>query len=201
MKRRPFLAITLASPLYASCRPISLDSLNGHVRSGPPDASSEQAQSASERFVVSSPDAPEGMIPAAYTCDGRAETPAIIWSGAPSATVSYAVTMHTQVSIIETHTYLVVYDIPQSVHGLPSNSVDIGTFGTNSINGRRECPHPGSKGPAMKDSILTVFALKSVPTVPDPKEGVTRQDLLSSTSRITLASASFTVTYADPSNS
>lgn len=173
-------------------------SKNGSATS---DASSAQAQPATERFTLSSPDAPGCMLAAAHTCDGWAETPSIIWSGAPSGTVSYAVTMHTQVNHFETHADLVVYDTPQWVSELPTTSREIGTFGANSIIGRGEYAPRCSLGPGMKDYVLTVFALQSMPTVPDRQQGVTREELLSSTSEITLASASITVGYTRPTNS
>lgn len=141
MNSRLLIAIVLASALSASCGPMSLDSLTAHGSNKPDDSNSE-AQPASEGFTVSSPDALRGILGIAHTCDGRGETPAINWSGAPQGTVSFAVTMHTQVNIFESHAYLVVYDLPQSVQGLPTNSREIGTFGANSINDRREYASP-----------------------------------------------------------
>ena len=199
MSRRLLISIVLASALSASCGPMSLDRLTAHG-SNKPDDSNSDAQPASERFVVSSPDAPQGILGIAQTCDGRGETPAINWSGAPQGTVSFAVTMHTQVNIFESHAYLVVYDLPQSVHGLPTNSREIGIFGANSINNRREYAPPCSKGPGMKDYVVTVFALNSVPKVTDRKQGVTRQELLSSISHMTLDSATLKISYARPTN-
>ncbi|HAH14910.1 MAG TPA: hypothetical protein DCL45_02430, partial [Chloroflexi bacterium] len=150
MNRRLLTSIVLAGTLSASCGPMSLDRLTAHG-SNKPDDSNSDAQPASERFVLSSPDAPQGILGIDQTCDGRGETPAINWSGAPQGTVSFAVTMHTQVNIFVSHAYLVVYDLPQSVHGLPTNSREIGIFGANSINNRREYAPPCSKGPGMKD--------------------------------------------------
>ncbi|RLT55523.1 MAG: hypothetical protein DWI69_05945 [Chloroflexi bacterium] len=199
MNSRLPIAIVLASALSASCGPMSLDSLTAHG-SNKPDDSNSHAQPASERFVVASPDAPRGILGIAQTCDGRGETPAINSRGAPQGTVSFAVTMHTQVNIFESHAYLVVYDLPQSVHGLPTNNRENGIFGANSINDQREYAPPCSKGPGMKDYVVTVFALNSVPNVTDRKQGVTRQELLSSISQLTLDSATLKISYARPTN-
>ena len=199
MNSRLLIAIVLASALSASCGAMSLDRLTAHG-SNKPDDSNSKAQPASERFVVSIPDAPKGILGISQTCDGRGETPAINWSGAPQGTVSFAVTMHTLVNIFESHAYLVVYDLPQSVHGLPTNSREIGTFGANSINDRREYAPPCSSGPGMKDYVVTVFALNSVPKVTDRKQGVTLQELLSSISHMTLDSATLKISYARPTN-
>ena len=199
MNSRLLIAIVLASALSASCGPMSLDRLTAHG-SNKPDDSNSHAQPASEGFAVSSPDAPRGLLGIAQTCDGRGETPAINWSGAPQGTVSFAVTMQTQVNIFESHAYLVVYDLPQSVHGLPTNSREIGIFGANSINDRREYAPPCSRGLGMKDYVVTVFALNSVPKVTDRKQGVTRQELLSSISQLTIDSATLKISYARPTN-
>lgn len=106
--------------------------------------------------------------------------------------------MHTQVNIFETHAYLVVYALPKSLLGLPTNSREIGMFGSNSINNRREYAPPCSKGPQMKDYVFTVFALNSVSKVTDRKQGVTRQELLSGISHMTLDSATLKISYARP---
>ena len=199
MNRRLLTSIVLAGALSASCGPMSLDRLTAHG-SNKPDGSNSSAQTASEGFAVSSPDGPRGILGIAQTCDGRGEIPAINWSGAPQGTVSFAVTMHTQVNIFVSHAYLVVYDLPKSVHGLPTNSRNIGIFCSNSINDRREYAPPSSRGPGMKDYVVTVFALNSVPKVTAQKQGVTRQELLSSISHMTLDSATLKTSYARPTN-
>jgi hypothetical protein len=52
----------------------------------------------------------------------------------------------------------------------------------------------------MKDYVVTVFALNSVPKVTAQKQGVTRQELLSSISHMTLDSATLKTSYARPTN-
>ena len=141
MNCRLLIAIVVAGALSASCGPMSLDSLTAHG-SNKSDGSNSQAQTASEQFVVSRPDVPRGILGIAHTCDGPGETPAINWSGARQGTVSFAVTMHTQVNIFETHAYLVVYALPKSVLGLPTKSRDIGIFGSNSITTGASTHHP-----------------------------------------------------------
>jgi phosphatidylethanolamine-binding protein (PEBP) family uncharacterized protein len=157
------------------------------------------AASQAQTFNLRSPDLPaDGRLPAEYTCDGAASTLALTWSGAPSGTVGYAVTMHHVAPDNAIHWYWEVYNLPASVSSLPKNVTGLGVLGTNSVNGRNEYAPPCSKGPGDKEYIYTVYALSAQPQFPDPAATVNRAVLLEAIKDITLASADMKVVYARP---
>jgi Raf kinase inhibitor-like YbhB/YbcL family protein len=76
-------------------------------------------------FTLSSPDLPEGaQVPERFTanafgCHGGNMSPALIWSGAPPGTKSFAITLYDTYRPPQSGWWhWVVFDIPASVHGL-----------------------------------------------------------------------------------
>jgi gluconolactonase len=150
-------------------------------------------------FTLSSPDLPaDGRLPAEYTCDGKASTLALTWSGAPEGTKSYAIIMHHFANPTDIHWYLVVYNIPSDVTSLPKNFSNIGILGVNSVNNRTEYAPPCSKGPGDKTYIYSIYALSADPQLSVPVSQVTRAVLLNTIENITLGSAQLVVVYARP---
>jgi len=150
-------------------------------------------------FALTSPQVTEGgRLPAEYTCDGQVSTLALLWSGAPAETKSFAVIMHTVASPTDIHWYWVLYDIPENVTSLAKNSVGIGTLGTNSLNDKQGYSPPCSKGPGDKMYTYTVYALSSKPNLSVPASQVSRPVLLDAIKNITIASAELHVVYARP---
>ncbi len=111
-------------------------------------------------FILSSPEVADGgVLPADYTGDGSGATLPLEWSGAPAETQSYALIMHHLDPEGKTKWYWILYNIPQNVRSLPKNVKDIGTPGTNSVNGLTEYAPPHSSGPGEKIYIYTLYAL------------------------------------------
>ncbi len=154
-------------------------------------------EQSSGSFKLTSPVVSEGgVLPVEYTCDGASSTLALVWSGAPQGTQSYAVIMHHVAAPDDVHWYWVLYDIPVDVTSLSKNSLGIGTLGTNSVNGKTAYTPPCSKGPGSKKYTYTVYALSKQPTLSVPADKVNRAALLEAMRDITLASTELNVTYS-----
>jgi gluconolactonase len=154
---------------------------------------------ASSTFTLTSPDLPaDNRLPVEYTCDGASSTLALVWSGAPAGTQSYAVVMHHVAPDNTIHWYWVVYNLSANVTSLAKN-VDLssmGSLGNNSVNDRNEYAPPCSKGPGDKEYIYTVYALSAQPQI--TTSPVNREVLLNAIQDITLGSAELRVVYARP---
>jgi gluconolactonase len=162
-------------------------------------AASAQPAAQTQTFILTSPDLPaDGRLPTEYTCDGAASTLALVWSGAPSGTVAYAVTMHHLAPDNAIHYYWEVYNLPASVTSLAKNVSGVGLLGTNSVNDRNEYAPPCSKGPGDKEYIYTVYALSAQPQFSIPASQINRDAVLAAIQNITLASAELHVVYARP---
>jgi phosphatidylethanolamine-binding protein (PEBP) family uncharacterized protein len=150
-------------------------------------------------FTLTSPALSDGgLMGAQFTCDGAGVSPALEWKNAPEGTKSFAVTMHHFPPNNEAkHVYMVVYDLFSSTDHLEQGST-FGSWGINTVNHSLAYTPPCSKGPGIKDYILTVYALSAAPVFSKPKTEITMNDLLTATKTTTLASSSMTVGYARP---
>jgi phosphatidylethanolamine-binding protein (PEBP) family uncharacterized protein len=144
--------------------------------------------------VTSSAMANGGSLPVEYTCDGASQSPPIAWSGAPAATVGYAVAMHHEPGSGDAHWYWVLYDIASTVDHIDAGAVPVAQVGTNSVNGRSEYAPPCSKGPGNKLYTITVYALSRWPDLADPG-AVSRNVLLAAVYGSVLAEAHIDFTY------
>jgi Raf kinase inhibitor-like YbhB/YbcL family protein len=83
-------------------------------------------------FSLKSPAfAPNGPIPAKYTCEGADVSPPLEWSGAPSGTGSYALIVDDPdapdpAKPQRVYVHWVVYNIPASATNLPENAAKSG---------------------------------------------------------------------------
>jgi Raf kinase inhibitor-like YbhB/YbcL family protein len=88
-----------------------------------------------------------GMIPAAYTCDGENKVPDLIWSGAPEGTQSYALIVDDPDAPSKVWVHWVVYNIPASVNKLDARNgqqypAGLNDFGKKAYGG--PCPPAGT---------------------------------------------------------
>jgi len=60
-----------------------------------------------------------GMIPAAFTCDGRNVSPPLQWSDVPAGTASFALVVEDPDAPIGNFTHWMIADIPGEIGGLP----------------------------------------------------------------------------------
>ena len=152
-------------------------------------------RSTTGEFTVSSPVVKQGgPLPADFTGDGSGVSMPVNWSGAPSGTKSFALSLWHAAPDME-KSYWVVYDIPPQVHGLPQDAQGIGTVGYNDQN-RAQYKPMFSKGGGVKEYNITVYALSAKPKFNTDK--VTRGDLLEAIKDITLAEDTLTYTYERP---
>ena len=142
-------------------------------------ASAASAQS----MTLTSPDIKEGakianeQVFKGFGCTGDNKSPALSWSGAPSGTKSFAVTIYDPDAPTGSGWWhWVVYNIPVSTTSLPKNAGDVAAklMPEGAIQGRTDfgvggyggpCPPPGDKPHHYQ---ITVFAV-DVPALPDAK--------------------------------
>ena len=104
-------------------------------------------------FTISSPSFRNGAeIPKKFTCDGADVSPLLSWSGAPSATKSFALIADDPDAPVGTWTHWVIFDLPASTSGLPENVAKTADPPTGGRQGQNDfhklgyggpCPPPG----------------------------------------------------------
>jgi Raf kinase inhibitor-like YbhB/YbcL family protein len=166
------------------------------------------AAAAADTFTLQSPTlAANGMLSndqvySGFGCSGKNISPALSWSGAPSATRSFAVTVYDPDAPTGSGWWQwVVYNIPASVTELPAGAGSAGgklppgamqghtDFGSSGFGGA--CPPAGDKPHRY---IFTVYALKSETiSVPDGASAAMVGFMIHSNA---LANASITARYA-----
>ncbi|MCF7974976.1 MAG: aryl-sulfate sulfotransferase [Phycisphaerae bacterium] len=146
-------------------------------------------------LIVSSPVVKQGgSLPAEFTGDGSGVSMPVNWSGEPTGTQSFALSLWHIAPDME-KSYWVLYNIPAQVHSLPKDVRNIGKVGYNDQD-RAQYKPMMSKGPGIKEYHITVFALSAEPTFTTDK--VMRADLLKAIEGITLAQGTLTYTYERP---
>ena len=141
--------------------------------------------------VTSSSIDANGFISVHCTCDGRRESPAVAWEGAPAGTKSFAVSLwHTAPD--QEKSYWLVYNIPATTTSLAEKSQQVGTLG---INDRRRAEYDPmcSKGPGVKTYHMTVYALSKNLELSPAK--ASRAELVAAIKDITLAAGTLDFKY------
>jgi len=161
--------------------------------------SSEPALASTPSFTLSSPVVSEmGNLPAIYTCDGLSISPPLAWKNAPLGTKYFAITMFTIPKDGPDHWYFSIWDIPSKISRLPKGNLKIGQIGGNGENPNLGYAPPCSQGPGPKKYTFTIYALSQSTNLGKSSASVTRSDLISSISHITLAQANLNVVYSRP---
>lgn len=165
-----------------------------------------------DSFALSSDALKADMIlPLTATCEGigKGKSIPLTWSGAPTGTQSYALTMHhfpnpaDAGDYTKAHSYWTIYDIPASTSGLTEGETDIGVFGTNTVDGKQTYTAPCSSDTNEHEYTITLFAL-SAPVGSLGLNGSTTDlaTLRSAIASYTLGTATLTLTnkHYNPNN-
>ncbi|MEY3175481.1 MAG: hypothetical protein RLZZ436_3395 [Planctomycetota bacterium] len=136
-----------------------------------------------------------GQLSVDCTCDGKSESPAIAWSGAPAGTKFLAVSLWHEAPDQE-KSYWLVYNIPASVTSLAQNSAAKSTAGVTGINDRKQRGYDPlcSRGPGAKTYHITVYALSRELQL-DPQQ-TSRAVLLDAMKDAVLAESTLDIEYA-----
>lgn len=134
----------------------------------------------------------QGNYPKLFTCDSLAYSPPLFFENTPKTAQMLAVTMSHIARDGDQHVYWVVYNIPTNTSEIPQNSKDIGLIGHNSMNKNLAYAPPCSKGPGVKNYILTAYAVSEKIT----EEGLTMNKLLKKIKNKIVETSSLTVKYA-----
>jgi phosphatidylethanolamine-binding protein (PEBP) family uncharacterized protein len=138
-----------------------------------------------------------GAIPGKYTCDGTAgmlsPSPPLAWTGAPSGTVEFALTIST-IALDGTKWNWVLFNIPGTVTSLAEGTA-VGTAGVSTDGSDLRYYPPCSTGPGEKTYTVTLYALSGSPAFSVPKSQVTGEILASAMSPLIIGSRQVNVTY------
>lgn len=145
-------------------------------------------------FTLTSASAVGTSLPADYTCDGAASTPALTWSNAPTGTTEFALLMTTLPGDGSTKYNWVLHSIPVGKTGLAKDSYGVGTLGVGSDGPIVAYQPPCSQGLGEKTYTLTVYALSASPNL-SSTSAATGAALANAMASSTVGSASLSLTY------
>lgn len=145
-------------------------------------------------FSLLSAAAVNGALPAEYTCDGPASTPALSWSAGPAGTSEYALLMTTLPGDGNTKYNWVLYGIPATKTSLAKDSYGVGTLGVGSDGPNVNYQAPCSQGLGEKAYTFTLYALSTAPTLTS-STAVSGAALAAAMAPITVGTAALTLTY------
>lgn len=133
-----------------------------------------------------------GIVPPKYTGRGGLQ-PAFRFSGAPAATVSYAIIFHDLDVAIGGNTgdvlHWIAWNIPASANGIPEGSLPAGSVQGANITGQNAYFGPGAPaGPRYHHYVFELYALNANLDLP-PTSG--RDDLLKAMAGKTVAKAAY----------
>jgi phosphatidylethanolamine-binding protein (PEBP) family uncharacterized protein len=162
---------------------------------GSPESSSTAGpDNGTGAFSLASAAAVSGTLPAEYTCDGPASTPALAWSNPPSGTTEFAVLMTTLPGDGSTKYNWVLYGLPATQTSLAKDSYGVGTLGVGSDGPIVAYQAPCSQGLGEKTYTFTVYALSASPAVP-AGTAVSGAALAAAMPSITLGTAALSLSY------
>ncbi len=90
---------------------------------------------------------PGGAIPQKFTCDGADVSPALAWTGAPTATQSFALIADDPDAPVGTWVHWVLFDLPGAAHDLPEAVPKQDQLANDARQGRNDFGKIGYGGP------------------------------------------------------
>lgn len=129
--------------------------------------------------LTSSAFQPESDIPPEFTCDGRNISPELSWSGAPSATKSFALVMHDpDAPVPGGFTHWLVYNIPANVNHLPEHVPNQDVLSGGGVQAKNDGGKYGYMGPCPPSGTHRYyFRLYALDTTLDPNAGLSKTAL------------------------
>ncbi len=153
------------------------------------------ATGAEEMIVTSNIFTDGGRIPVAYTCDSDNISPDVQWSGAPDATVSFALIMDDPDANGFIH--WVVYSIPGNAIGVPPGVTDEATLANGSVQGSNGRGQIGYTGPCPPSGEHTyVFAIYALDAELELGSGATADEVTALIDPHVLEAGRITGTYS-----
>lgn len=149
------LALLLIAPFLAGCR---------HHE---PDLTAASGAN----LTLSSPSLQDGRVPKEFTCDGEDKSPLLDWTGAPSGTNTFALTVTDPDAPNGTFTHWVIYNLPANTTRLPEDVPKMGQLANGSRQGKTDFGKVGYGGPCPPAGkphhyAFKVYALDSKIDVP-----------------------------------
>jgi len=148
-------------------------------------------------LVLQSPAfAPQGAIPAKYSCDGEDVSPPLEWSGAPADTKSFALIVDDPDAPIGTFNHWILFNIPASVNQLPEGVPRKDTLADGSRQGKTSWRKVGYGGPCPPSGTHRYFfKLYALDTMLNLPAGATKEEVLQAMSGHILATGELMGTY------
>lgn len=110
------------------------------------------------------PDLEGGQIPVRFTCQGNNVSPALVWSGGPNQTKSYALTLIDKDAPHGDFTHWIIYNMPASHNHLKEGLSRDSELSNGARQGRNSFHRVGYDGPCPPSGkvhryIFTLYAL------------------------------------------
>lgn len=147
--------------------------------------------------------AANGAIPVANSCDGTAGSPALAWTGAPSAAKSFALTVIDPDAGNSGFQHWVIYDIPTTDTGLPAKVEN--AYAPGNVAGAHQTKNQGGslgftppcppKGDPAHHYHFTLYALDAA-TLPGATGTTTATQAIASIATHMIAHAELVGTFA-----
>jgi Raf kinase inhibitor-like YbhB/YbcL family protein len=136
------MALLLIAPFLAGCR---------HE----PDLAASGAI-----LTLSSSTLQDGRVPKEFTCDGEDKSPLLDWTGAPSGTKTFALTVTDPDGPGGNFTHWVMYNLPANTTGLPEGVPKQGQLANGSRQGKTDLGKIGYGGPCPSAGKPHRYAFK-----------------------------------------
>jgi len=120
-----------------------------------------------------------GMIPVQFTCDGDDISPALLWSGVPENTNSYALICDDPDAPVGTWVHWVLFNIPGSVKSLDQGVDTVESIENGGIHGINDFRRLGYGGPCPPNGVHRYFfRLYALDTLLNIEPGCSKADLM-----------------------
>lgn len=137
-------------------------------------------------------------IPAEYSCDGKGQSPPLTWSGAPSATRSFALIMDDPDAPMGTFVHWVIYGIPGSSTGLSPSTPKDSKLADGSLQGPNTTGRTGYTPPCPPGGTHRYFFKLHALDIALDAEGLGKAQLIAAMEGHILAQGELMGTYTRP---